>query len=463
MACTLAVRRKLIGMQFPKAMTPTTGQRAKSATPDAWAAGIRRTRSDDVPRELRAAIAKFARDRVVAGESAQRSAPLSSTGPLGVLNLDALRTNVAALRERACGLPIRVASKSIRCVEALRWVLDQDGYRGVLGFSAAEAISLVRAGFRDVVVAYPSVDRFALQTLLQDAQLLQEITLMVDSTAHLDLLASLQRETTQAAADLRLCIDVDASLRVAERALGDRLHVGSRRSPIRTAPQAVALAEAIALQPGMRLVGLMAYEGQIAGVGNRRDSAMGLVMSALQPWSARELAQRRGEIVAAVRGIADLEFVNGGGTGSLESSAADSSLTELAAGSGLYSPGLFDGYAHFRHRPAAFAALPVVRIPGPGWVTVFQGGWVASGPAGTDRLPVIAWPPGARYGASEGPGEVQTPLTGPGVSQLRLGDHVFIRHAKAGELAEHLASFAIVDGDQVTTLWPTYRGEGWVF
>ena len=175
-----------------------------------------------------------------------------------------------------------------------------------------------------------------------------------------------------------------------------------------------------------------------------------------------ELAERRAAVIAAVREVAELEFVNGGGTGSFESSAVEGTLTELAAGSGLFSPGLFDGYTHFRHTPAAYFVTPVVRRPAPGWVTVFKGGYIASGMPGADRVPTIAWPPGLEYSGLEGAGEVQTPLTGPGTEDLRIGDLVWFRHAKAGELAEHFNGFLVVSGGEVIAQWPTYRGHGWV-
>src|SRR5204863_255784 len=64
---------------------------------------------------------------------------------------------------------------------------------------------------------------------------------------------------------LRLCIDLDASL----RGLGGRIHLGPRRSPVHAPEDAGRLARLIAERPGFTLVGLMAYEGQVAGVGNR--------------------------------------------------------------------------------------------------------------------------------------------------------------------------------------------------
>jgi D-serine deaminase-like pyridoxal phosphate-dependent protein len=176
-----------------------------------------------------------------------------------------------------------------------------------------------------------------------------------------------------------------------------------------------------------------------------------------------ELVERRARAVAAVREHADLEFVNGGGTGSLEFTAADASVTEIAAGSGLFGGHLFDGYAHFTPAPAAAFALDVVRSPGPEHATILGGGWIASGPPGADRVPRIVWPEGLTMLARESAGEVQTPVTGPAARRLRAGDRVWFRHTKSCELSEHLNEFAVVDGHEVVDTVPTYRGEGKAF
>jgi D-serine deaminase-like pyridoxal phosphate-dependent protein len=225
------------------------------------------------------------------------------------------------------------------------------------------------------------------------------------------------------------------------------------------------MVQAVAAYPRLRLVGLMAYEGQIAGVG---DNAPGspvrrTAVRAMQRASAAELRERRAEIVAAVRSLVPLEFVNGGGTGSLEATGSEDAVTELGAGSGLYSPGLFDTYRGFRHVPAAFFVLAVVRKPTPDVATVLGGGWIASGASGGDRLPTPAWPTGLRLTGTEGAGEVQTPLLGPGATNLRIGDRVWFRHAKAGELCEHVNVLHLVRGDEVVDVVPTYRGEGRAF
>jgi D-serine deaminase-like pyridoxal phosphate-dependent protein len=382
--------------------------------------------------------------------------------PLAVLDLDALDANADDLVRRASGKPIRVASKSVRNRGVLRRVLARPGFAGVLAYTLPEALWLSGGDdpvSTDVVVGYPSVDRSALRRLAADEAAAGRVTLMVDSVEHLDLVDSVVPAGRRPV--LRICLDVDASLRSA----GGRVHVGVRRSPVHSAADAVALARRMSDRRGFELVGLMAYEAQIAGVQDAPAGRplRGVAVRRMQQVSARELTGRRAEVVAAVSAVAPLEFVNGGGTGSVERTAAEDAVTEVAAGSGLYCPVLFDGYRAFASRPAAFFAVPVTRIPAPGTVTVAGGGWSASGPPGKDRLPVPTYPAGLSWLQAEGTGEVQTPLRGPGTASLHVGDSVWFRHAKAGEICEHVNELHTLAGDRLTGVLPTYRGEGKAF
>ena len=379
--------------------------------------------------------------------------------PLAVLDLDALDANAHDLVRRAAGKPIRVASKSVRNRGVLRRVLARPGFAGVLAYSLPEALWLAGGDdpvSSDVVVGYPTVHRAALRQLAADEQAAARVTLMVDSTAQLDLIDDVVPAAPRS--PLRICLDVDASLRVA----GGRVHLGVRRSPIHSPGDAAALARDVTRRPGFRLVGVMAYEAQIAGVQDAPANrpVRGLAVRRMQAISEAELAGRRAAVVAAVSELADLEFVNGGGTGSVERTSAEAAVTEVAAGSGLYNPALFDGYRAFSGRPAAFFAVPVTRVPTPGTVTVAGGGWIASGPPGTDRLPVPTYPAGLRWLAAEGIGEVQTPLRGSAAEHLRIGDRVWFRHAKAGEICEHVNELHTLAGEALTGTMQTYRGEG---
>jgi D-serine deaminase-like pyridoxal phosphate-dependent protein len=392
--------------------------------------------------------------------------------PFALVDLDALWANAADMRRRAAPKPIRLASKSLRCRALQERVLRSEGFQGTLAFTLPEALWLNECGLTDLVVAYPSADGEALRALVTPSQdgasrtPAEWVTVMVDGVEGLDLI---DRSVggTPGAPTVRVCLDVDAGW----RALGGRVRVGARRSPLHTPEQAVALAREILARPSLRLVGLMAYEAQIAGVGDAPSGSplRGLAIRAMQTLSARELAGRRAQIVAAVgaelarAGAPPLEFVNGGGTGSLQGTAAEPAVTELAAGSGLYGPTLFDAYRAFRPRPAAMFALPVVRRPARGVVTALGGGYPASGPADRARLPRPHLPAGLRLDRQEGAGEVQTPLLGGGADAIALGGRVYFRHAKAGELCERFDRLYLLEGGTIVEEAPTYRGEGRCF
>ncbi|MBX6765629.1 MAG: amino acid deaminase/aldolase [Actinomadura rubrobrunea] len=377
--------------------------------------------------------------------------------PFAVVDMAAFRANAADLVRRAAGKPIRVASKSVRCRALLEEVLALDGFSGVMAFTLPEALWLAEQRVSDdILVAYPTTDRAALAALARDEHAARTITLMVDCDEHLDLI-----ESCAAGRTVRVCIDIDASYRL----LRGQVRVGARRSPLHSPAQVRAFAERVLARSGVSLVGLMAYEGQIAGVGDVPPGrpVRARAIQVMQRRSRLELARRRAAIVAAVRELTDLEFVNGGGTGSVEKTAAERAVTEVAAGSGLYQPHLFDHYSNFRGRPAALFALPVVRRPGPGVVTCHGGGDLASRPADPLRLPQPYLPTGLSYDPEEGAGEVQTPLIGAVADKLRVGDRVWFRHTKAGELCERFAELHLIEGDRVVRTVPTYRGEGRTF
>ncbi len=382
------------------------------------------------------------------------------SGPVAAINADALRYNALDLVVRAGGVPIRVASKSVRVRAVIDAVLALPGYQGILAFTLPEALWLAQdrdgaPGHDDIVLGYPTVDRAAIAALAGDEVAASRITLMVDDLAQLDLVDAIAAPGTRP--EIRVAIDADASWRAP--GLG---HIGVFRSPVHDAPEVAALARSIAARDGFRLVGLMMYEAQIAGQGDATGSGDAVVRW-MQRRSGAELLERRAAIVAALRDIAPLEFVNGGGTGSLEVTASDQAVTELTAGSGLLAGHLFDGYRAFDPAPAAAFALEVVRKPAPDIATVLGGGWIASGPPLESRQPRAVWPEGLRTAPREGAGEVQTPLRGDAARGLRVGDRVWFRHSKSGELAERVDRYHVVDGSGLVGTIATYRGEGKAF
>jgi D-serine deaminase-like pyridoxal phosphate-dependent protein len=377
--------------------------------------------------------------------------------PVGALHLDALRHNAHDLLARAAGTPVRVASKSLRVRRVLEAVLALPGYRGVLAYTLTEALWLAET-VDDVVVGYPSVDESAIRRLSTSAELADRVTLMVDSLDQLDIVDAVLPPGNRER--IRVCLELDASWTAP--VLG---RLGVWRSPVHTPEEARALAVAIVSRRGFDLVGLMAYEAQIAGLADRPAGRP--VRGRLNRWvrdhSISDIAARRAAAVAMVRQVANLEFVNGGGTGSLESTSAETAVTDIAAGSGLFGGHLFDNYSRFRPAPAAAFALSVVRKPNPATATLLGGGWMASGPPGADRSPRLVWPEGLSLMPREMAGEVQSPVSGAAAVHLRVGDRVWLRHTKSGELSEHLNEFALVHDGTVVDMLPTYRGEGKAF
>ncbi len=375
--------------------------------------------------------------------------------PLAVVDLDALDANAADLVRRADGTPVRVASKSVRVRHVLEQVLGRPGFAGVMGYSLREALWLVGQGVDDVLLGYPTVDTGALDALAADPVAAAAVTLMVDDSAQVELAA---RAAQAHGTTLRLCLDVDASLRVR---IGPFVaHLGVRRSPVHSAQDAGALAAAIARRPGVDVVGVMFYEAQVAGLPDTSAA-----VRTVKRLSLRDLAVRRAAVVDAVQqGVGhELSLVNSGGSGSVATSASDAVVTEVTAGSGLFVPTLFDDYRSFTPRPAAFFGLDVVRIPGAGFATAFGGGYIASGPPTASRQPRPVWPAGLALTGREGAGEVQTPLKLSGDADLRVGDRVWFRHAKSGEVMERFEQVHLVRGSTLEATVPTYRGEHHTF
>ena len=381
--------------------------------------------------------------------------------PFAFVDLEAMWANAEEMLGRAGGKPIRVASKSLRCRALMEAILARDpGFQGLMTFTLPETLWLAEQGFENLLLAYPTADVGALEELALRSAAHPEGApiVMVDCVEHLEMIESV---LGTGAPPLRVCIDVDASWWW----LGGRVKVGPKRSPIHTSEQAVALAREIEKRPQIELDALMAYEGQIAGVGDRPPGQWrrGAAIRFMQRRSAEELAQRRRAIVSALGEFVELEIVNGGGTGSLELTAAEPAVTEVTAGSGFYAPVLFDHYSRFRLTPAAGFALPIVRKPSSGTATALGGGYLASGAGDAARLPSPWLPAGLELDGDEGAGEVQTPLLGSAAASLEVGDRAYFRHAKAGELCERFDTLYLVEGDQIVDEVPTYRGEGKTF
>lgn len=380
-------------------------------------------------------------------------------GPFAFVDLDLLDENVERIIAQAGSKNIRIATKSIRSTALLKRILRQSPlFCGLMCFSPQEAIYLVKQGMDDIVMGYPIWEPSALSGLAELIRQGKSVTLMVDSIRHIE---HIERIAERHGVRFPVCLDMDMSMDL------PGLHFGVWRSPVRTTAEAKAVVERVASSRGAALDGVMGYEAQIAGVGDQYPgmAAKNMLVRKLKQRSAKQIAVKREELVAMAEEVlgTPLRFVNGGGTGSLRTTTQEQAVTEVTVGSGFFSPGLFDNYRDFRYQPAAGFAVEIVRRPGPYLYTCLGGGYVASGATGKDKLPQPYLPAGAALMPLEGAGEVQTPVFYRGEERLELGDPIFFRHAKAGELCERFNSLYAVSAGKIVEQISTYRGDGQCF
>jgi len=383
--------------------------------------------------------------------------------PLAFIDLDAFDANVDYVAERVkgTGRTIRLGTKSIRCLRLMERILSHPSsvYRGFLTFTAEETAFLANAGHDDFILAYPTVQPSDMHILARLAMTGKRVSSMVDSVGQLQ---AMSRVGEAHRVVLSACLEIDMAFRPLPS-----VHLGLRRSPIRTPQQAVELIHQARQLRGVRIDSIMGYEGHIAGTSDDvpHKTLSNAILRALKNASVRELTSRRAAVVRAIREAGtDIRLVNGGGSGSLVSTLKDESVTEITVGSGFYASGLFHHFKEVHYRPSAFFALQVVRKPGEDMVTCAGGGYIASGAIDKSRLPLPVMPVGMKYVDLEGAGEVQTPLILPqGCPSLSLGDPVFFQHAKAGELCERFNELALIQGGKLVDIVKTYRGEGFSF
>ena len=272
----------------------------------------------------------------------------------------------------------------MRCRSLLASMLDHDpGFRGLMTFTLPETLWLHGHGFDDLLVAYPSADREALAELARLESERPPIV-MVDSVEQLDYIESAARAGPAAA---RVCIELDLGW----WPLGGRLKIGVKRSPVRTPAQARALARGDRAAPrASSSQALMGYEAHVAGVGDR---PLGKRLQGLRdPPDQGALRCRAGASAApaaveAVREVAAVPIVNGGGTGSIHSTRERAPSRRSRPAPAFTRPLSSTATRSSALTPAAMFAMPVVRRPSGGVATLLGGGYLASGAAGPDRLP----------------------------------------------------------------------------
>lgn len=375
--------------------------------------------------------------------------------PYAVLDVALFQQNIDANLKRAGNKQIRVATKSIRLPWAIRTILDSnEQFQGLMTYHGRETHYLAEQGFDDLLLGYPIADSRLIHALGLQIKAGKQITFMVDSIEHLQLIEAEGRALKTV---LPVCVDIDLS----DNYPG--LHFGVWRSSIVDVETLSRFLTALSKMDYVKLDGLMGYEAQVAGVGDQVPNNY-LKNQAIRFLKSRAVPALRKKRKAALDMIAaaglQLRFVNGGGTGSLESTREEAGVTEITVGSGFFNSHLFDQYRAFQLQPALFYGVQIVRKPDSKTYTAHGGGYIASGAVDATKAPIVHFPETGKLDALEGAGEVQTPIRFSNqASPLKIGDPIYLRHAKAGELCERFNQVYLLKDDQLEAT-KTYRGEG---
>jgi D-serine deaminase-like pyridoxal phosphate-dependent protein len=348
--------------------------------------------------------------------------------PALVLDLDVARNNLRFMAGRMKGLPakLRPHIKVHKCAELARLQV-QSGAIGVCTATVWEAIVMSRAGIEDVLVANQVCGRDKIGALAQ---------------------ASRHGRLTVAVDDPRNCDD----LHQAVQAIGGRLEVlievdvGMRRGGVRSADEAVALAQHISTLAGLRFRGVQGYEGHCMLEPDRE----------VRVAKARKAVDDLEQVIDRLgRAHFPCEVVSMGGTGTYDITGADSRVTEIQAGSyvvmDMFHGNLVPGFSR------ALFVLATVAIQH-GSTIVLDAGRKS---IGIDFVtPIMAAYPfyDARFFAEEhGLFDVDERC------RLDLGDTVELVPGYAPTTVNLYDAFHVVEGGVVTDIWPVIpRGPGHV-
>lgn len=382
------------------------------------------------------------------------------TAPSAWLDLDALDKNIAIVNAKTAKVNLRIASKSVRSLAVLNYIKENTpNYIGIMSYSAEESVYLLENGFKNILCAYPTLDKDRIIKTFDYTAQGAKMVWMIDRLEHWLLLENLAKTHHTM---VEICLDINMSMPL------PKLYFGTKRSSLIDKKQLKKLLKRTENFSHTKIVGLMGYEAQIAGLPEHLPNKALLTpaIRALKKASKKQVSIRRNAMLKLLKKMGHkIELVNGGGSGSMDFTCSQSEITEITVGSAYYYPALFsymDSMKDFT--PSAGFVLQVTRQPEEDVVTCHSGGFVASGSVGVDKSPIIHYPQNLQILTDEGFGEVQTPIESTtGDLNLKIGDYVWCRHAKAGELCEHFNTIAVYRDNEFLEEISTYRGDGKVF
>jgi D-serine deaminase-like pyridoxal phosphate-dependent protein len=374
--------------------------------------------------------------------------------PMVICDLDVFNENLEQVGDylRKIKKSMRLCTKSVRVPKLIKKVEEKDFVNGIFTYNSAETLFLAeKYQFKDILLGYPIASLIDAEELCK-AALIDEvnITVMVDSIEHLDLL---EKSASKYNVPLKILIELD----VADHFLGQ--NVGVYRSPLKKPEDVLKIARETKKRKHLKYRGIMGYEAQNASIGDNS-----VFMKWIKKRSRKKVNEWRQNVFKLLKSEGfEPQIVNGGGSGCFQETAAESSITEIGIGSLLFKPHIFDSMNSLKEfKPALFFLLQVVRKPRDDIVTAFSGGYISSG--SIRALPKVVKPKNLKTNKNEEFGEVQTPFEfDPKVIQIRIGDPILCRFGKAGEPLEHFNKINIYNDGKIIDEYLTYRGMGYRF
>lgn len=230
--------------------------------------------------------------------------------PALVVDLPTVRANIAEMKRRMDTVPaaLRPHAKIHKSPRFARLQLEA----GAIGITTAtiwEASAMVADGLTDILVANQVVGAVKERELARLASV-AAVTVAVDDAANVERIGAAARA---AGAEVGVLVELD---------------VGLHRAGARSVPDAVALAELVERTPGVRLRGAFGYEGHCMLEPDREERIR----------KARESNERLLGFVDALaaKGL-ETGIVAAGGLGTWDITGANPRITEIHAGSYIFS------------------------------------------------------------------------------------------------------------------------------
>ena len=343
--------------------------------------------------------------------------------PALVIDVDAMRDNIATMAAwNRDHVAVRPHFKTHKCIEIAREQISA----GAIGITCAtvwEARALVNAGLDEILIANEVVGPAKLSVLGELAQEAR-ITVAVDDADNATALAEVARS---GGAELGAIVEVD---------------VGLHRGGVRSAEEAVRLARHLDTLGGLRLRGVMGYEGHVV---TEPDPLV----------RRRRAAVAMDELAGFVDALRDdghtVEIVSAGGTNTYDMTGADPRITELQAGTYVVMDGAY--------APLAPAFRPALKIMA---TVVSRQGATAVLDCGTKCLAVDAALPTPPIGSVREVHEEHTLLDVADGEPPALGDVLELTVGYCGGTINLHDVYFVASGEEIVDIWHIRgRGPGW--